>query len=254
MSVKIATIQLQATANKAQNLAQITQLIEQAAQESPEIIVFPEVATGRCLAKDLDSVAESLEGECFQRLAPLAKKFKTTLILGMIERFQNQYYNTLIVIDEHAKLKSFYRKIHLFKLPSADIDESKLFSAGNQPVTVEIAGLKLGLCICFDLRFPDLFQYYFKEKVDILIAPSAFTYQTGLKDWELLIRTRALDTQAYLIAANQYGTDIKGIECYGHSAIVAPNGRILQMANAAKTEILFEILNPISARKSCIPK
>lgn len=243
MSVTVAAIQFKASNNKQKNLTQIKRLILKATKKQAKLIVFPEVSTGRCSKEDIPSFAETLKGPSFQALAPLAQSLKICIVIGIIEEDQNHIYNTLLVIDQHGELNAAYRKIHLFTFPPAHIDEKLSFSAGKNPIIVELMNLKIALCICYDLRFPWLFQHFRNKHVDIILAPSAFTAQTGEKDWDLLIRTRALDTQSYLVAPNQYGEDVRNNSCYGHSAIVGPDGSLLKQAYKAEDTVLTQCID-----------
>lgn len=239
MSVTLACIQFKASDKKSNNLEHIKNLLLAATKQGAQLALFPEVSTGRFLKKDISEFAEELKGPTFSLLAPLAKTHQCAVVIGITEKYQSKIYNTLLFINEEGILKNFYRKINLFKYSKANIDESLLFSAGKNPVLIHWKGLKIGLSICFDLRFPDLFKTYRDHKVDLLLNASAFTYRTGQSDWDLLIRSRALDCSAYLIAANQFGEDIKGVKCYGNSAIVGPNGQFLKKACAEKETVLI---------------
>ena len=141
-------------------------------------------------------------------------------------------YNTSYVFGRDGNLLAKYRKIHLFNLNDENglprYRESDGYIPGSRPVTFKVDGLKVGLSICYDLRFPQLFHLFGEqEPVDVIAVPSAFTLATGRAHWELLLRARAVENLAYIYAANQTGTHSPGKESYGHSLVVDPWGTVL---------------------------
>ena len=136
-------------------------------------------------------------------------------------------------------IQNVYRKIHLFDATVGRVRmyESDYFLSGEKPEIAIVNGFKIGLSICYDLRFPELYRYYFDEKVDLLCIPSSFTYKTGKAHWETLCRARAIENQAYVLAPNQYGIGSGKVKTYGHSMIIDPWGGILADAKKAEESI-----------------
>ena len=239
----VGVVQMSSGPNRAENLKKCVSFVKQAAKEGVQLLVFPEVTTGRVLKDQLVNIEEAKEGETFKLLSPLAKAFSMTLMIGFIERNQERRYNSLLVIGAEGEIKTVYRKLNLFVYPKLGIDESKRFDKGEQPMIVELEGLKVGLSICYDLRFPVLFFDYAKAGAQLMVVPSAFTYETGKKDWEALLKRRAMDTKTTILAPNQYGSDPSGVRCYGHSMIVGPTGTILSQEKKEKDALLVHNLS-----------
>ncbi|HEV7554498.1 MAG TPA: carbon-nitrogen hydrolase family protein, partial [Kofleriaceae bacterium] len=140
-------------------------------------------------------------------------------------------YNTLAVIDPAGKLAARYRKIHLFDVDipgGAVLRESDATAAGDELVTVDIAGARVGLSICYDVRFPELYRRLVKDRgAEVLLVPAAFTAHTGAAHWNLLLRARAIEDQAWVVAAAQWGRHNDKRESYGHTLVVDPWGTIV---------------------------
>ncbi|MDB4816693.1 carbon-nitrogen hydrolase family protein, partial [bacterium] len=153
-------------------------------------------------------------------------------------------YNTSVVINSKGRIICKYRKINLFKalIGNLVIDESSTFENGRNPVVCQINNWKIGLSICYDLRFPELYRNYFNQAVDIIVVPSSFTYSTGRLHWEVLLRARAIENYCYVLAPNKYGIDGNGAETYGHSMIVDPYGKVTNCLRNQEVGIVTEEL------------
>lgn len=173
----------------------------------------------------------SEENEGLKNIQNLARKLNMYLIGGSVaylnkdQSITNRAFN----IDPNGEIISFYDKIHLFRvnLAETNLDESKTYSAGNKSQIVEIGAFKIGISICFDLRFPEMFRSYMAKGCNILSVSAAFTVPTGLAHWEVLLRARAIENQSYCIASAQVGQNNERISTYGHSMIIDPWGKIL---------------------------
>jgi len=179
--------------------------------------------------------AEELnKGESLLFLQDFALKHKVAIIGGSIflkTTIASKVKNTCLVIDENGQLLAHYDKIHLFKLDyDADnvYDESEFVEAGNEVKTIDLSGVKIGLSICYDIRFPELYRKMVLEGAQILFVPSAFTVPTGKDHWEILLRARAIENQCYVVAPAQFGRHEESRRItYGRSMIVDPWGQIL---------------------------
>eukprot|EP00941_MAST-03F_sp_MAST-3F-sp1_P000510 g510.t1 len=178
--------------------------------------------------------AESLEGPFMQRYRDLAKETGLWLSLGGFHEKSDvkKTFNTHVILDSQGKTKAVYRKTHLFDVDISSgptLRESSYTERGSEHcIAVDTPAGRLGLSICYDLRFPEVYtELVEKEKCDILCAPSAFTVPTGKAHWEVLIRARAIETQCYFVAAAQVGTHNEKRKSYGHSIVVDPWGKIL---------------------------
>ena len=154
---------------------------------------------------------------------------------------RSHVYNTSVFINSHGTIAAKYRKIHLFDARIGDkiVREAEYFRAGRRSATVSIGEFRIGLSICYDLRFPGLYQQYAQKGVEILTVPSCFTKKTGEAHWETLLRARAIENLSYVLAPGQVGMDARGIEAYGHSMIVSPWGDIIAQGSGTAEEIVF---------------
>ena len=231
-TVRVAAIQMASGANVAANLAEAQQLIELAVGAGAKLVVLPEffpIMGGK--DKDIVAVREAEGTGPIQRfLARTAKKHQIWLIGGSIPleaSVANKVRNTCLVFDERGKQVARYDKIHLFgmDLGNEHYQESKTIEPGNTVVVVNSPFGRIGLSICYDLRFPELYRAM--PGVDIIVVPSAFTATTGRAHFETLIRARAIENLAYVIAPAQGGYHLSGRETHGDSMIVDPWGVVL---------------------------
>jgi len=244
--LKVALLQFCAGSDKKANLARATGMSRQALEKGAKFILLPEVFNFRGDARDKENfikAAEKIPGPTVGAFIPLAKKYKASFLLGSIleKAFQSRAYNTSVFIDPSGTIAAKYRKIHLFDARIGDkiVREKDCFLAGRRLVTAKADGFRLGLSVCYDLRFPELYRDYARRGVEILTVPSCFTKKTGQAHWETLLRARAIENLSYVLAPNQVGIDARGIEAYGHSMIVSPWGEIIACGSAAKEEIVF---------------
>lgn len=245
--MKVALIQINAGQNKQENILKACMLVENAIGEGGEFILLPEVFNyrGALSGKDLyDKVAEKIRGKSILPLMEIAKKAGIYILAGSIyERDQksNKVYNTSVIIDDSGQILCKYRKINLFKavIDGQEINEANTYLAGEESTICVVKGRRVGLSICFDLRFPELYREYYKQKVDIIVVPSSFTTRTGKLHWETLLRTRAIENYCYVLAPNQYGIDGNGVETYGHSMVIDPQGRVVDVLDTQKEGILM---------------
>jgi len=236
--LRVGAVQLRSTDVLATNLATCRELAARAASEGARLIVLPE-----CFAflgrreNDKLAVAEDLErgGPILEMLRELATRHGVSIVGGgMPERVPGdpeRTYNTAVVIDPAGELVARYRKIHLFDVDipnGATLRESDSTRAGDERVVVDVDGAKVGLSICYDVRFPELYRALVKDDgADVLLVPAAFTAHTGAAHWHLLLRARAVEDQAYVVAAAQWGRHNDKRESYGHTLIVDPWGAVI---------------------------
>lgn len=231
--MRVAAIQLNSTDEKAANLASADRHVRAAASEGASVIVLPEKWTVIGGKEKLLCGAELLDGPAISWAKAIAAELSIDLIAGSIaERQQGSQMlsNTCVHVGPDGAVKALYRKIHMFDV---EVDgklyrESALEQPGSEIVSSETAlGLPIGLAICYDLRFPELFRILALRGARLITLPSAFTLRTSRDHWEILIRARAIENQAFLIAANQAGKHPDGYESGGRSMIVDPWGNVL---------------------------
>ena len=230
--VKVAGIQMASSPHVASNLTEAERLIAIAAEQDAKIVVLPEYF---CImgVKDIDKVAvreTAGDGPIQRFLAKMAKKYKIWLIGGTVpitSNYPNKVRNSCLVYNDKGVQVARYDKIHLFGLDlgTEHYHEENTIESGDEVVVVETPYGKIGLSVCYDLRFPELYRAM--GQVDIIVIPSAFTETTGRAHWESLIRARAIENLCYVIAPAQGGYHLSGRETHGNSMIVDPWGVVL---------------------------
>ena len=245
---KVAAIQMASGPNVAGNLSEARRLIAKAAENGARMIVLPEFfAIMGMTDQDKLKVSESAgTGPIQQFLSDTAKQHKIWLVGGsipLVAGTSDKVMNSCLVFDEYGVQVARYDKIHLFNLElgNENYNEAKTIEAGNQVVVVDSPFGRIGLAVCYDLRFPELFRAM--KNIDIIVLPSAFTETTGRMHWEVLVRARAIENLAYVIAPAQGGYHVNGRETHGNSMIVDPWGRVLDRLPRGSGVVMGEI-NP----------
>jgi len=254
---KVAAIQMASGPNVAGNLAEARRLVTNAAEAGAKLVVLPEFfAIMGMNERDKVAVRETPgDGPIQQFLSETARRHKIWLVGGSIPlaaATDNKVLNSCLVFDETGTQVGRYDKIHLFNLELGNetYNEAATIEAGRDVVLIDSPFGKIGLAICYDLRFPELFRAM--AGVDIIVLPSAFTATTGKMHWEPLVRARAIENLSYVIAAAQGGYHVNGRETHGHSMVVDPWGRVLDELPRGSGVVVAEI-NPsyqASLRKS----
>lgn len=246
-TVRTAAAQFAATTDKLENLARIRTMVAEAAASGAELVVVPEAAMHDFGAPDLPlgPVAESLDGPFVEAICQLSAEHTTTIVAGMFERSDDagRPYNTLIVGGPDGRLTASYRKVHLYD--SFGYRESdRLAKADVEPTVVSLAGFTLGLLTCYDLRFPEFGRALVDRGADVLVVPSAWVRGPLKEDhWTTLLRARAIENTAYVVAAGQTGSTYVGC-----SAIVDPLGVVVASLGDEEGVALGE-LNPSRLRE-----
>ncbi|MFG6464596.1 carbon-nitrogen hydrolase family protein [Roseateles sp. DXS20W] len=230
--MKIAALQMVSGPDPAANLLAARRLLEAAAAQGARLAALPEYF---CLMGRQDSdklaIAETPgHGPIQAMLASAARELGLWIIGGTLPLradTPDRVRNTTLVFSPAGEVAARYDKIHLFAYDNGreSYDEARVLEAGSQPTVFDAGGLRTGLSVCYDLRFPELFRGY--APCDLIAVPAAFTYTTGEKHWELLLRARAVENQAYVIAPAQGGRHENGRRTWGHSMVVDPWGEVL---------------------------
>ena len=242
-----AAVQMSSGADRADNLSRATALIRTAAARGARLVVLPEVFAWRGSRTDEPRAVEMIPGATTEAMSALARELRIHLCIGSILEAAPEdarAFNTSCLIDPQGKLLARYRKIHLFDvdLPGrVTVRESATRAPGEEPVVVPTELGVLGLSICYDLRFPELYRALVRRGAQVLLVPSAFTFPTGAAHWEVLCRARAVENQCYLIAPDQTGRSPHGFADYGESMIVDPWGRVLARAPDGEGVVTAEI-------------
>jgi deaminated glutathione amidase len=233
--LRVAAVQLSSQASVEENLDTCVLLVERARAQGAEIVLLPENFAYQGPEHGKRAMAERLDGSgpILSALCASARDAGLTIIAGGFpERGKDasRPYNACVVIGPDGTVRSAYRKIHLFDVELPDgtrLMESEAATAGEAATCVDVAGFRVGLSVCYDLRFPELYRALVAQGAEILVVPAAFTLQTGKDHWHVLLRARAIESQCWVVAAGQWGSRPKGPPSYGHSMIVDPWGTIV---------------------------
>ncbi|MGC1419540.1 MAG: carbon-nitrogen hydrolase family protein [Acidimicrobiales bacterium] len=258
--VTVAAVQLSSGSDPVSNVATAIELIREAASRGAIYIQVPEYFNYLGPARNFPAVSETVPGPTTARLGQLARELNVTVHVGsLLERSSDpaKCFNTSVVLGSDGLVKALYRKVHLFDIAVPDQivhQESDDIAAGSDVVVVGLAGFRLGLSICFDVRFAELYRALALGGAQVFSIPAAFNASTGRAHWEVLVRARAIENLAYVVAAAQVGTTIEGIATYGHSMIVGPWGQVLGESTSTGPEVLVATIDvgEVARRRSQI--
>ncbi|MCO4761291.1 MAG: carbon-nitrogen hydrolase family protein [Myxococcales bacterium] len=231
--VKVAVVQLRSTEDVTDNLRQADIQIRGAAADGARLIAVPE-NTGFLKTGNGVDAGEPLETSAVvTHMRALASELDVALLLGSFHKASaepTRAYNTSVVIDRTGQIVTTYDKIHLFDIDvpgQVTFKESDDIIPGTQPVIADIEGMRLGLSICYDLRFPELYRKLAEAGAEVITVPAAFTAQTGKAHWEVLLRARAIENQCYVLAPDQWGIHGGKRHSHGDSMIIDPWGQVI---------------------------
>lgn len=262
-TLRAACIQMRATTEVAPNIATATALIREAAGQGARFIATPEMTNLLDIRPGQARPKIALEGDdaCLKALTRLAAELNITLLIGSLaialpdeRRFANRSY----LIDPGGEICASYDKIHMFDV---DVDdgqsyrESRAYRAGESAVLAELPEAKVGLTVCYDVRFPHLYRALGQAGAELITVPAAFTRVTGEAHWHVLVRARAIETGCFILAPAQGGRHDDGRETYGHSLIVSPWGEVLAEASGDQPGIILADLdlNQVTKARARIP-
>ena len=254
--MRAAVCQMNGGGALADNVATALELLARAAIDGELRAVLPELFGMSGSQRAMRETAEPVGGPLTSALADAARTHAMWVLGGsMCEADGDRIFNTSLLIDPAGEVVARYRKIHLFDvdLPGQEpIRESALFSAGDALVTSDVGAFRLGLSICYDLRFPELYRGLMVAGATVLAVPSAFQAFTGKAHWEPLLRARAIEEQSYVLAAAQWGPwgpPESGRRTYGHAAVVDPWGTVLAEAGDEGDGVFAVDLDPAEVRR-----
>jgi deaminated glutathione amidase len=245
--MRVAAVQLCSGADQVANMAAADRLTRAAAADGARLIVLPEKWTAMGSEEDLRAGAETLEGAAVGWARAIARELSLDLVAGSIlERVPGQakLANTSVHVDPSGQVRAVYRKMHMFDVEIAGhvYRESALEQPGEEIVTTQTAdGVELGLSICYDLRFPELYRILAVRGARVVALPAAFTLATTRDHWSTLVRARAIENQTFVIAANQFGEHPAGQHSGGRSMIVDPWGVVLAQAADGEGHVVADL-------------
>lgn len=247
--LRIALTQSPSTADVEANLAGLLSLFREAAAGGSDLVVFPENALFAGTQSEMHHQAFHWDGPQLSALRSAAAQLRVPLIMGGVKlRSNDQVFNRALVIDARGELVGWYDKIHAFAATVAGVthDGRGFEQPGERPVVLDVSGVRLGLSVCFDLRFPELYRSLALAGADVLLVPSAFTRVTGRAHWEPLLRARAIENGAYVLASATVGdeslADNDPKSTYGRALAVDPWGAVIadlgETPNAWQTVVI----------------
>ncbi len=233
-SLRVGLMQLQPTRDVQANLQDVLKGVAQAAEQGAELIVVPENALCIGSNAEMRAAAVTLDGPEISAIRDAAQRAGATVVLGGFKQKSERplLQNTALVIRADGSIQGSYDKLHLFNavVNGTAFRASDVESAGEQLVIANVNGVKVGLSICFDIRFPEMFRQLARAGAEVILIPAAFTRTTGQAHWEVLVRARAIENEAYVVASATVTSDdavASGFETYGHALAVGPWGEVL---------------------------
>ena len=245
--MKAAAIQMNSSDQVDSNLFKAESLLTQAKDAGADVCFLPENFAFMGHPNELlDSVMEEEAGPIQTRISNIAKEQKIWIIAGSIpvkDVKTSKAFSRSITFNDEGRVIGFYDKVHLFdvEVNHKKYHESKSFIAGTEAKTVSTPWLKIGLSICYDLRFPELFRSKQFKDVEVISVPSAFTKETGAAHWMTLLKSRAIENLAYVVAPNQWGEHFGSRETFGHSVIIDPWGEVMDIKEDGEGFVLAEM-------------
>ena len=245
--MKVACVQALTNDNIQQNLKKVKKLILRAIKQKADLIITPEVSSIFSFdKKNLKQRLTSMQKDFFvKEIKTISKKYKKWILIGSItSKEKGRLFNRSVLLDPKGRVNTYYDKIHMFdvKLNKKETyAESKTFTAGKKIKVANLPWGKLGLSICYDLRFPNHYRTMAKRGAKFLAVPSNFLLNTGKRHWHSLLRARAIENFCYVFAPAQYGTHDNGIKVFGHSLIISPDGKILKELKKGEGVIVQKI-------------
>jgi len=243
-SLRVGLMQLRPTRDVRANLKDVLAAIEQAGAQDAELIVVPENALCIGSNAEMRAAAVRLDGPEISAIRDAARRAGATVVVGGFKQKSERplLQNTALVIREDGGIQGSYDKVHLFNavVNGTAFHASDVEAAGGQLVIANVKGVKVGLSICFDIRFPEMFRQLARAGAEVILIPAAFTQTTGEAHWEVLVRARAIENEAYVVASATITPDDavqSGFETYGHALVVGPWGDIMADLGRAPHEV-----------------
>ncbi len=250
----IAAAQMTSGADKAKNVDKALRLIGRAAGLGAKLVGLPENFSWMGPEKERPAAAEPLDGPTLSKMSEVARAKKVTVLAGSIAEVgapRGRFFNTSVVIGPDGERLGVYRKIHLFDVDVHDgarYRESESVAPGEDVVCAVPEVGRLGLSVCYDLRFPELYRRLVADGATLLAVPAAFTLMTGKDHWEVLLRARAIENQAYVMAPAQWGQHSENRRTYGHALVADPWGLVVARASEGEGLALAQVDGELLAR------
>ena len=244
--IKIAAIQMSTVADKMENVRTVKAYLEKIKDENPDFVILPEMFCCPYQTENFPIYAEKEGGPVWQQLSGYAKQYGIYLIGGSMPEkdAEGNVYNTSYIFDREGKQIGKHRKVHLFDIDvkgGQTFKESDTLTAGDSDTVFDTEFGKIGVMLCFDIRFPELSRMMVNDGAKVIFVPAAFNMTTGPAHWELSFRTRALDNQIYMVGCAPARNVSAGYISWGHSIVTDPWGRVIDMLDEKKGILLAEL-------------
>lgn len=244
--IKIAAIQMSTVADKMENVRTVKAYLEKIKDENPDFVILPEMFCCPYQTENFPIYAEKEGGPVWQQLSGYAKQYGIYLIGGSMPEkdAEGNVYNTSYIFDREGKQIGKHRKVHLFDIDikgGQTFKESDTLTAGDSDTVFDTEFGKIGVMLCFDIRFPELSRMMVNDGAKVIFVPAAFNMTTGPAHWELSFRTRALDNQIYMVGCAPARDVSAGYISWGHSIVTDPWGRVIDMLDGKKGILLAEL-------------
>lgn len=244
--IKIAAIQMSTVADKMENVRTVKAYLEKIKDENPDFVILPEMFCCPYQTENFPIYAEKEGGQVWQQLSGYAKQYGIYLIGGSMPEkdAEGNVYNTSYIFDREGKQIGKHRKVHLFDIDikgGQTFKESDTLTAGDSDTVFDTEFGKIGVMLCFDIRFPELSRMMVNDGAKVIFVPAAFNMTTGPAHWELSFRTRALDNQIYMVGCAPARDVSAGYISWGHSIVTDPWGRVIDMLDEKKGILLAEL-------------
>jgi predicted amidohydrolase len=248
--LQVAALQMRSGTDKALNVATAIELVHAAADQGATYIQLPEYFNFYGPARHYEGVAESVPGPTTDQMADVARARGVSVHLGSLletSTYERRSYNTSVLIGASGDILATYRKAHLFDIDvpgEVTFHESAAIAPGSQLVLAPLGRFVLGLTICFDVRFAEQYRALALRGATVFSVPAAFSAVTGPAHWQVLLRARAIENHAFVVAATQAGTTDEGLATYGHAMIIDPWGEVLAETRTDQPEIVLASIDP----------
>lgn len=257
--MRAAVVQMNSGADAAENLDAAERLVRRAAADGAELVVMPEKWNLLGPGDVIRAGAEPLDGPSLSAVGAWARELGVWVLAGSIAELasdEGKPYNTSALVSPEGEIRATYRKLHMFDVDVGEVAyrESESERAGDDLTLATTGELNLGMTVCYDLRFPELYRILALRSADAFAIPSAFTTATGRAHWDVLVRARAIENAAFVLAANQFGHAPPHYDSFGHSCIVGPWGDVLATVEAGEGHACAELdLGELARVRASVP-
>lgn len=258
--LKVSMVQMQVTSDVDKNVQTAISLIRDAAKSNPDVIVLPENFHLMGTKEELFEKAETIEGPTITNLREVARELGTYIVAGTMKlrvQGEDMLRNSCVVINSEGEIQDIYNKIHTFnaQVGGRTYAGNQVEEAGDKIIVTNIKGVPVGLSVCFDLRFPEMFRILALKGAKVILVPALFMLHTGKDHWEVLLRARAIENQVYMVAPATHGTfPPNGDWTYGHSMVVDPWGLVIAQASDGNGVVTTDLnLNLVEDVRKRVP-